>query len=135
MLNNNSISIKDYAKMAKKRLTSGYWTVIREKRTQFISNSDSTNIDKMQEAYTRRLERSLANEISNDDDTILYKKVCKMQEQDNFVLNPISRLIDHNVYDKLNDNDKQLYILKLSNKYNELLERYNMEHNERFGSL
>ena len=135
MVNNNSISIKDYAKMAKKRLTSGYWTIIREKRTQFISNSDSTNIDKMQEAYTRRLERSLANEISNDDDTILYKKVCKMQELDNFVLNPISRLIDHNVYDKLSDNDKQLYILKLSNKYNELLERYNTEHSERFGAM
>ena len=133
MVNNNSISIKDYAKMAKKRLTSGYWTVIREKRTQFISNSDSTNIDKMQQAYTRRLERNLASEMSCDDDSILYKKVCKMQEQDTFVLNPISRLIDHSVYDKLSDNDKQLYILKLSNKYNELLERYNIEHNERFG--
>ncbi|MBR7090879.1 MAG: hypothetical protein IKC79_00320 [Clostridia bacterium] len=135
MISQNSISIKDYAKMAKKRLSSGYWTVIREKRNELISNSSCTNIDKMQQAYTRRIERNLQSEMFTDDDTMLYKKVCKMQEQDTFVLNPISRLIDHSVYDKMSDNDKQLYILKLSNKYNELLERYNAEHNEKIGAL
>ena len=38
------------------------------------------------------------------------------------------QLIDHEVNDKLDDNAKQNYIFELTDKYNELKHRYDLEY-------
>lgn len=121
------VSIKTSAKQAKQRLISGYWNDIRQKRTEYFDKIDYIDREKVQRSYTNRLERQLKNQTTADPDAVFYKKVCKLQAQDTFVLNPISQLINHEEYDKLADNEKQIYLMRLTKKYNELLDRYNDE--------
>lgn len=124
---NRQVSIKSTAKQAKQRLVSGYWNDIRQKRNEYFDKIDYFDKEKLQRSYTNRLERQIKNQTSADPDAVLYKKVCKLQAQDTFVLNPISQLINHEEYDKLPDSEKQIYLMRLTKKYNELLDRYNDE--------
>ena len=94
MVNNQHVSIKSTAKQAKHRLTSGYWNDIRQKRDEYFDKVDYIDREKLQKAYSHRIERRLICESTKDPDAVLYKKVCKLQSQDTFVLNPISHLIN-----------------------------------------
>ena len=127
---NNIVSIKSTAKQAKHRLISGYWNDIRQKRNEYFDKVSVFDREKLQKNYANRIERKLKQELCKDPDALLYKKVCKLQSQDTFVLNPISQLINHDEYDKLSDNEKQVYLMRLTKKYNELLKRYNEEQQE-----
>ena len=127
---NKTVSIKSTAKQAKHRLISGYWNDIRQKREDYFNKINYIDREKLQKTYSNRIERKLKEENSADPDALLYKKVCKLQAQDTFVLNPISQLINHDEYDKLTDSEKQIYLMRLTKKYNQLLERYNEEQKE-----
>ena len=56
-----------------------------------------------------------------------YKKVAKLLTENEYVLNPIMRLIDHDVYDNLSEQAKQNYIYELTEKYNKMKERFEEE--------
>ena len=63
----------------------------------------------------------------SDRDQELFKKVCKMLDEDKIIINPINELIDKKYYDTLSLESKQRYILDLSDKYREMKERYDRE--------
>ena len=71
---------------------------------------------------------SYAKLASSDRDQMLYKKVCKMLEDEQIIINPINELIDKKYYNTLSVESKQRYILDLSDKYREMKERYDREH-------
>ncbi len=123
----NSVSIKTYAKKAKERLTSGYWDKIRKERDEYIRNNSNENVQDILDLYSRRLMREIYSSDTNTYDAELYKKVCKLLSNNEFTLNPIGQLIDHSEYDSLDYTAKQNYILKLTDKYNEMRERYERE--------
>lgn len=124
---NNQVSIKSFAKKAKHRLISGFWDKIREEREEYIKNNSNENEQKIRELYAKRLMRDIYSDANNDKDTELYRKVCKLLSQNTFTLNPISQLIDHEEYDNLDISARQNYIIKLTDKYNEMRERYERE--------
>ena len=62
----------------------------------------------------------------------LYEKVVKLLTENEYVLNPITQLIDHSQYDKLDERAKQQYIFELAEKYNELKEKFENEHQHCF---
>ena len=64
----------------------------------------------------------------SDKDQLLYKKVCRLLEEDRIIINPINELIDKKYYDTLSLEGKQRYILDLSDKYKQMKERYDREH-------
>lgn len=64
----------------------------------------------------------------NEQDQALYKKICKMLNEDRVIINPIRELIDKKYYDTLSLEAKQKYIFDLSDKYKEMKERYIKEH-------
>ncbi len=119
------VSIKSYAKKAKRRMTSGFWTNIRQERAKVIDNADSAN--HINEVYARRLMHSLYFQNENENDVLLYKKVCKLLSKDEFLSNPIGQLIDHSIFDNLSSENKQMYITKLTDKYNEMRSRFEQE--------
>ena len=55
----------------------------------------------------------------------LQKKIVQLIENNPDCDDPIGRLIDHSVYDKLNHERKQAYVFKLSKEYREIRERLN----------
>ena len=119
------------AKQAKKRLVSGYWQQVQKERKLFIEEESiknkNCNISSLNEIYKRKIERDIQKINEKDPDEKLYAKVCKLLSQNEFVLNPIAQLIDHSVYDELDLHAKQIYISKLTDKYNILKERFNNE--------
>lgn len=70
---------------------------------------------------------SYAKLAYSDKDQLLYKKVCRMLEEDRIIINPINELIDKKYYDSLSIESKQRYILDLSEKYREMKERFDRE--------
>lgn len=65
----------------------------------------------------------------NEQDQALYRKICKMLEEDRLIINPIQELVDKKYYDTLSLEGKQRYIFDLSDKYKEMKERYYKERN------
>ena len=70
---------------------------------------------------------SYAKLAYSDRDQLLYKKVCRMLNEDRIIINPINELIDKKYYDTLSFESKQRYILDLSDKYRQMKERYDRE--------
>ncbi len=60
----------------------------------------------------------------------LYDRVCKLLERDDVVINPIQELVDRKYYNTLTLDAKQKYIFELSEKYKEMKNRYEIEHNK-----
>lgn len=119
---------KILAKQAKKRLVSGYWKQVKKEREIFMTEAYlKGNVSSLSEIYKRKIERDVKKQNCIDPDAKLYAKVVKLLSQNEYVLNPIARLIDHSVYDKLDLNAKQAYITKLADKYNVLKDRYYAE--------
>ncbi len=121
-----SVSIKKFAKSAKKRLGSGFWNSIRQEREESILSAKE-NGDRVRKLYAKRLMHEIYFDSENIEDEKLYKKVCLLLSANEFLLNPIGRLIDHKQYDKLDDVGKQTYIIKLTDKYNMMRSRYERE--------
>ncbi len=120
---------KALAKQAKKRLGSGYWQQMKQERNLYFeqNNAQPCNIVSLNETFKRRIEREIRQQTEEDPDAILYKKVCKLLSENEYVLNPIAQLVDHEVYDKLDDSAKQNYMFRLADKYRKLKERYEKE--------
>ena len=125
--NSKPTNLKDYAKLAKRRMASGYWDKVRGEIDEYIKNNQNENPERIREIYSKRLMREIYFNNAQSKDDELYRKVCRLLNQNSYVLNPISQLIDHNEYDRLDFNGRQTYIIKLTDKYNELRERYERE--------
>lgn len=55
-------------------------------------------------------------------DDPLYAKVKKMLMKDIDVMNPLEQIIEHHIYDELNDKQKEKYMFKLSKRYAQIKE-------------
>lgn len=67
--------------------------------------------------------------VYSEQDEVLYKKICKLLEEDRIIINPINELVDKRYYNSLSLEGKQRYIFDLSDKYKQMKERYYKEHN------
>ena len=110
------------AKEARKRLRQGFWNDIIKERQAIIQNAleHGQDIKLVEEYCKRKIEEKIRNQNNpnkQSEEDILYEKVCQLMETNEVLLNPLSKLIDHEVYDKMSDNAKQVYILKLSEQY------------------
>lgn len=54
----------------------------------------------------------------------LEKKIFALLKNNSDCIDPIGRLIDHEVYDRLSDERKQAYVLKLSKEYREIADSF-----------
>ena len=124
--------LKKSAMLAKQRLRMGYWQQLKEERERVLSKMGDSEANKrlVSEAQRARLIRdtaSIINRAQAGEDEKLYERVCRILDEDEDVINPIGRLIEHDEYDSLDDGGRQKYILELSKKYRELKERYYAE--------
>ncbi len=124
--------LKKRAILAKQRLKMGYWQNLLRERDDLISLNGNTAQAKAvaDEVKRKKFNRdnliSLNSEQAKEDEEF-FKKVCAILDEDEDPTNPIGRLIDHDIYDKMDAMGKQKYVLYLSKKYREMCERYRME--------
>ena len=67
-------------------------------------------------------DKSLLPSMEQEENRI-YKKIVEMSTEKN-VFNPLGRLVDHKVYDGLNETQKEKYVLNLSKTYLKILNNY-----------
>lgn len=130
--------LRKKAKEARTRLRQGFWNDIIKERQEVIQSAmeHGQDVQCIKEFYKRKIEdriRNLTNGKKSSDEDALYEKVCKIMQSNEVLLNPLSKLIDHEIYDKMSDSAKQVYILKLSEQYLAMKERYKLEHSNNLG--
>lgn len=126
-------TLKQYAKEARKRMKSGFWAKVQEEREAFIAEAvaNGQSAEVANEQFKKKIMRKIysnSDESNVDSDELFYKKVCEVLESSDCLLRPLAKLIDHSVYDNLNDREKQSYILKLSDRFVKMKQRYAEEH-------
>ena len=120
-------TIKDCAKEAKKRMKSGFWQNYKKNMENVCDKADADGIQrsKITEYYNDRVKENIVSSDSTSDD--FYFKVKSILDQYGEVPDIIKRLIDEKDYNALSYEEKQRYMLVLSDKYLKALERYNKE--------
>lgn len=68
-----------------------------------------------------RADKSLLPSMEKEEKRI-YQKMVEMACEET-VFNPLGRLVDHAVYDKLDQSQKERYVLNLSNTYLKILNK------------
>lgn len=120
-------NIKQLAKEAKQRLKSGFWEKYRQdvQRSAEVAKNDGVSKSVVVDYYQTQTKPIVKKAVSESQ--AFYMKVKDILDKHGEVGNIISLLIDYSVYDSLSYEAKQRYVLELSNKYLECLERYRME--------
>ena len=117
--------IYSFARLAKERLKRNNYMMTTSPRS--IDNSEiiSSYISahKKKQHTAPKVQTSPFSEANEE----FYKKVCHILEKGN-ARNPISELIDNEVFSTLCTEDKQHYISSLSAKYKKSRDRYYKEH-------
>ena len=119
--------VKTLAKEAKQRLKSGFW---EKYKAEVVNSSQKARSEGVAESvvinYYQQKNAPIVKKAVDKSHTF-YEKVKAVLDEKGQVGNIISLLIDHSVFDGLSYEGKQKYILELSNKYLEALDRYNAE--------
>ena len=129
--------LKRRALLAKQRMKMGYWEQMMKDREKLINEVGSTYegqkmvSDYQREKYNREFNVTVNRFTSKDEQ--LYEKVCEILRADEFVINPIARLIDKTEYDNMDNEARQRYVLELAAKFRELKERFYKENMSKSG--
>jgi len=128
----NMSELKRRAILAKQRMRMGYWQSVQDERVKKLEelgdSYDSVHlVRELQLAQVRR-EGSLA--LGTEQaiaDELLYERVCRMLDENEDIINPLGKLVEREVYDRLDEGNRQKYILDLSKKFCEMKARYYRE--------
>lgn len=124
--------LKRRALLAKQRLKMGYWQRMYDEKQRALSEmgdsgSGARLVKDLQYEKVRRDESRAFNSDKAKEEEEFYGKVCSILESDENTINPIGQLIDKEEFEKLDADNRQRYILKLSQKFREMRERYYRE--------
>jgi len=125
---NKCLELKKKARYAKKRLSSGYWDIVKQRKEIALTSAEEVLDKAAIGAYCRRnygAEERQAHLVADMiEDERLYKKVCAFLASDTVVSNPIGLLLDKDKLGTLDEAGKTRYVLQMSNKYRDLCERF-----------
>ena len=125
-------ALKKRAMLAKQRLKMGYWQKMLEERQKALGELGASDenlqlVQSLQREQVKRDEQKALSAVRADEEELFYAKVRSILEEDENATNPIGRLIDRNRFEQLDENHKQLYILRLAEKFRQMRERYYRE--------
>ena len=126
-MNEETKSLKEYCREAKKRLKQGFWQNYHKKLTEEMARAEQSGVStsKVKEFYAYKVSDQIKN--VNEEKEEFYKKVKKLLDEEGEVANAIGRLTDVEYYKTLSYDEQQRYNLSLSEKYLQALERYKKE--------
>ncbi len=121
-------SLKQYAREAKQRLKSGFWTTYKENLQRELEDAKHNGVpeNKVREYFSYKVSSGIGNN-ETDDEQVFYKRVKKLLDEEGEVSNAIGRLTDTLYFESLSYEEKQRYTLSLSERYLKALERYKKE--------
>lgn len=119
-------TMKRYAKQAKERMRSGFWEQAKEQLEKEKQVAVTQGLDSVKVAQAHH--DLLAKQIYNHDEYIaeqeFYQKVVEIAESKQLIINPLQQLADHKAMEGMTAEQRQAYMMRLSVKYQEALEKY-----------
>ena len=129
----NLTEFKKRALLAKQRMRNGYWQGVqrdRAKRLAELGVDSCEAAELVRESVRAQIKRegnvAMGSNIDLEEESF-YQKVCDLLESNEVITNPIGKLIDHELYDTLDEPNRQKYILELSKKFCTMKARYHAE--------
>ena len=122
-----SKTLKQYAKEAKRRLKNGFWQSYRKDLDERIERASEAGVapSKVKEYYNYVVSENIKSR--KDDEDAFYNKVKKILDEEGEISDAIGRLTDKEEFERLSYAEKQKYTLTLSERYLKAVERYNRE--------
>lgn len=124
MKNKNDGEIKNLAKMAKKRLQTGFWEDYRENVRQKIEIAQNEGIQKSNVINYYRVKAQKQLTKTKQEDDSFYCKVKDILDSFGEVSDMIGRLCDKTAMQSMTFEEKQRYLFELSEHYLVCRERY-----------
>ncbi|MBR5250776.1 MAG: hypothetical protein IKV38_02015 [Clostridia bacterium] len=123
----NGSVFKNYAKQAKQRLKNNFWGEVILERQEFKQlEEDGANIQSLKIKQKQELKEKIYN-VNFESDEDFYHRVKQILTNKDVITNPIALLSDDNAIAQMSEQQKQAYFLKLSNRYQQAVERFNNE--------
>jgi len=118
---------KKFASDAKARLKNGYWQRVKNERMQYINNIEDQT--KVNTCFADHLRREIMPQTSEQQElNMLYQKLCNILNNANGnVINPISALMPYEQLETLSDTQRELFVIKFSEKVRNLVKQYEKE--------
>ena len=118
-------SLRDEARLAKRRIKSGFWTECKEDMDAQMEKAREQGLNESKAG--RFFKSQVEAKIEGKKEDEFYLKVKQMLLTEGEVSNAIGRLTDKEYYDTLSYEEKQRYTLTLSEKYLRALEKLRAE--------
>lgn len=120
-------TLKDYARDAMMRLKRGFWQNYEKDLSDKVSRAEEAGVSasKVKEYCVSRITENIRNH--NEAKEEFYDKVKKLLDEEGEVSDAIGRLTDKKVLASLDYNEGQRYIMSVSEKYLQAVERYRKE--------
>ena len=126
MSNENSRTLREEARQAKRRIKSGFW---KECEADFSIKKEKAREQGLNESKVGRFfAAQVTAQIEGKKEDEFYLKVKQMLLEEGEVSDAIGRLTDKEYYATLSYEEKQRYTLNLSEKYLRALERFRAEY-------
>lgn len=120
-----SRSLRDEARLAKRRIKSGFWTECKEDMDAQMEKAREQGLNESKAG--RFFKSQLEAHIEGKQEDEFYLRVKEMLLSEGEVSDAIGRLTDKEYYETLTYEEKQRYTLNLSEKYLRALERFRAE--------
>ena len=123
-------TFKEYAKMAKQRMKSGFWEKAKQdlETEKQVAATQGLNPRKVGEEQRRRLQQQIYDYEGFLEEQKFYNKVEAILDSNETVSNPIMRLADKDYMARLTPSEQQTYITRLAARYRQAVERYRNLH-------
>lgn len=120
-------TLKNLAKQAKQRIKSGYWEKSFQEKSESIklAKSNGVNESAVTKYYREKVISDLKNK--NTEEETFYQKVKQILDEFGEVSDILGRLTDKEYLNTLSYEQKQRYLLSLSENYRKALARYKKE--------
>ena len=126
MSNENSRTLREEARQAKRRIKSGFW---KECEADFSIKKEKAREQGLNESKAGRFFKTqVTAKIEGKKEDEFYLKVKELLTSEGEVSDAIGRLTDYALYETLSYAEKQRYTLALSEKYLRALERFKREY-------
>ncbi len=124
--------LRKRASIAKRRMKEGYWQNVSDEKERRLNESEvgygfEYLFKDFQLVRLERDERLMFGDGDVLEEEAFYQKVCEILEGNELVIDPIGKLIDRKEYERLDELNRQKYILEISKKFREMKERYDKE--------
>ena len=126
--------LKEYAKKAKERMKSGFWSQAKQDVEDKQEQAKLLGLDtvKVVEDERRKTVRRIYDEQGYLEEQAFYNKVVEILQSKDTVTNPLARLADQELMSQMSPTERQTYLIKLSARFQKVVEQYNSSQ-KRFG--